>query len=154
MDGRLRLLPIGLALPVLALAGLAQAVELDPAVVTVTTPEQYQWRDPANKGPGNQVPLLGDGKTGHYVHITKWNKGHNFSRPHFHPNDRHFVVISGTWWLGSGEKYAPNSTVAASPGTYVFHKGKGIHYDGAKAEEVVIQVWGVGPDTSTAAEVK
>ena len=76
------------------------------------------------------------------------------SRPHFHQNDRHFVVISGTWWLGSGEKYDPDSTVPVGPGTYVYHKAKGIHYDGAKNEEVVIQVWGIGPDGSTPAEKK
>ena len=88
--------------------------------------------------------LFGDpSKAEPYVARIKWLPG-NMSRPHFHPNDRHFVVISGTWWLGSGEKYDPNSTVAAGPGTYVYHKAKGIHYDGAKTEEVVIQVWGMG----------
>jgi len=30
----------------------------------------------------------------------------------------------------------------------LFHGGK-VHYDGAKGEETVIQVWGVGPATST-----
>jgi len=29
------------------------------------------------------------------------------SRPHFHPNDRFFVVIVGTWWMGTGEKFDP-----------------------------------------------
>ena len=35
------------------------------------------------------------------------------------------------------------------PGTYVFHKAGGIHYDGAKDEPAVIQVWGTGPMTTT-----
>ena len=32
--------------------------------------------------------------------------------------------------------------------------GNKIHYDGAKDEEAVIQVWGMGPATSTPAERK
>ncbi len=129
--------------------------QANPAGVAVQTfkPSDIKWvRNAA--GTQERAVLYGDpSKAEPYVARIKWLPG-NMSRPHFHPNDRHFVVISGTWWLGSGEKYDPNSTVAAGPGTYVFHKGRGIHYDGAKTEEVVIQVWGVGPDTSTAAEVK
>jgi len=39
-------------------------------------------------------------------------------------------------------------------GSYVVHDAKKIHYDGAKGEERVIQVWGMGPATSTPAEKK
>lgn len=129
--------------------------QANPAGVAVQVfkPTDIKWvRNAA--GTQERAVLYGDpSKAEPYVARIKWLPG-NMSRPHFHPNDRHFVVVSGTWWLGSGEKYDPNSTVPAGPGTYVFHKGKGIHYDGAKTEEVVIQVWGMGPDTSTAAEVK
>ena len=67
------------------------------------------------------------------------------SRPHMHPNDRFILVISGTWWLGSGSNYEPEKTVPVKAGTYVFHKGGELHYDGAKAEPAVIQIWGMGP---------
>jgi len=33
--------------------------------------------------------------------------------------------------------------------SYVIHYGGKVHYDGAKGEETVIQVWGMGPATST-----
>jgi hypothetical protein len=39
-------------------------------------------------------------------------------------------------------------------GSFVTHFGKGIHYDGAKDEEVVLEILGEGPATSTPAEVK
>jgi hypothetical protein len=39
-------------------------------------------------------------------------------------------------------------------GSYVIHYANKIHYDGAKNEECVIQVWGMGPATSTPAEQK
>jgi hypothetical protein len=76
------------------------------------------------------------------------------SRPHFHQNDRYIYVISGTWWVGTGTKYDPDSTVPMSPGTYVTHYAKGIHYDGAKDADCVIEIVGMGPATSTPAEVK
>ena len=57
------------------------------------------------------------------------------SRPHFHPNDRFFVVISGTWWMGTGEKFDPDATVPAPAGSYKVHYAGTAHYDGAKDEE-------------------
>ena len=39
-----------------------------------------------------------------------------------------------------------------SAGSYVIHDANRIHFDGAKNEEVVIQVWGMGPATYTLVE--
>jgi hypothetical protein len=132
---------------------LGYAGQLNPRAVEVTKPADIKFvRNAA--GTQETAVLFGDPeKPGPYVVRLRWLPG-NMSRPHFHPNDRFFVVVSGTWWLGSGEKYDPNSTVPVGPGTYVFHRAKEIHYDGAKNEEAVIQVWGMGPATSTPAEKK
>ena len=121
--------------------------------VEFTKPEAIKWvRNAA--GTQERAVLFGDpDKAEPYVVRLRWLPG-NMSRPHFHPNDRFFVVIEGTWWLGAGEKFDPDSTVPVGPGTYVFHKGGDIHYDGAKKEAVVIQVWGMGPDINTPAEKK
>jgi hypothetical protein len=40
------------------------------------------------------------------------------------------------------------------PGSFVTHFGKQIHYDGAKDEEVILEIVGEGPQTSTPAEAK
>jgi hypothetical protein len=37
-------------------------------------------------------------------------------------------------------------------GSDVIHCGGKVHYDRAKSEETIIQVWGMGPATSTPAE--
>ncbi len=122
-------------------------------VVENVKPADIKWvRNAA--GTQETVTLFGDpSKPGMYVQRLRWLPG-NMSRPHFHPNDRFFVVIEGTWWLGSGDKYDPNSTVAAPAGTFVVHRAGEIHYDGAKDAPVVIQVTGMGPNTSTNAEKK
>jgi hypothetical protein len=121
--------------------------------VEVTTADKIKWVKNAAGTQENAV-LFGDPtKPGPYVMRLRWLPG-NMSRPHFHPNDRHFVVIEGTWWVGAGEKYDPESTVPVPAGGYVLHKAGAIHYDGAKKEPTVIQVWGMGPNTSTSAEKK
>ena len=53
---------------------------------------------------------------------------------------------------GPGLLGSPNSTVPAPAGSYVIHYAGKVHYDGAKDEETVIQVWGMGPATATPAE--
>ena len=45
------------------------------------------------------------------------------------------------------------ATVAAQA-SYVIHYGGKVHDDGAKDEETIIQVWGMGPATATPAEKK
>ena len=129
------------------------AADRDRNAVDVTPPGAIKWvRNAA--GTNEQAILFGDpSKPGPYVARIKWFPG-NMSRPHFNPNDRFFVVISGTWWMGTGEKFDPESTVPAPAGSYVIHYGGKVHYDGAKSEETIIQVWGIGPATSTPAETK
>jgi ChrR Cupin-like domain len=138
------------ALAVLPLVPAAYGADLDRSAVDFKTPAEIKWvRNAA--GTNEQAVLFGDpSKPGPYVVRLKWLPG-NMSRPHFHPNDRFFVVISGTWWMGTGETFDPASTVPAPAGSYVIHYGGKVHYDGAKDEETVIQVWGMGPATSTPA---
>jgi hypothetical protein len=133
--------------------GSVMSAELDPSAIKMTLPDKIPWVENERAGSAAAI-LAGDpSKPGIYVELTKWHAGH-MSRPHFHPNDRYIYVISGTWWVGTGTKYDPNSTVPMSPGSFVTHYGKGIHYDGAKEGDCVIEIVGMGPATSTPAEVK
>ena len=131
----------------------ARAGDIDRAAVDVKTPSDITWvRNAA--GTNEQALLFGDpSKPGPYVVRIKWLPG-NMSRPHFHPNDRFFVVLSGTWWMGTGETFEPARMVPAPAGSYVIHYGGKVHYDGAKNEETIIQVWRMGPATATPAEKK
>ena len=108
-----RLLALGLL--VLAVAVPAGA-QLDRTAVDFTVPADIKWvRNAA--GTNESAVLFGDPtKPGPYVARIKWLPG-NMSRPHFHPNDRFFVVISGTWWMGTGEEFDPNNTVPAPAGS-------------------------------------
>ena len=145
-----------LALGVVATAiavSAPRAADLDTKAVTYTLPDKIQWRD--NPAGTNQSAILdGDpGKPEPYAMLIRWKAG-NMSRPHFHPNDRFFVVLSGTWWVGTGSKFDPDATVPMPAGTTIVHYGNGVHFDGAKQGDTVIALHGMGPATSTPAEQK
>jgi hypothetical protein len=142
---------IGAALSAGMLAGgTAIAAELDPKAVIYKLPDQIEWK---GTGGNRSAVLTGDpSTTGLYIVINKWLKGNNFSKPHFHPNDRFITVLQGTWWVGSGHKWDPNNAVPMRPGTFVTHFGKQVHWDGAKDEDAVILIVGEGPATSTRVE--
>jgi hypothetical protein len=125
--------------------------DLNPAAIMIQHPNQIKW----TQGNGNATAILaGDpSKPGIYVELTKWYP-HHMSRPHFHPNDRYIFVVAGTWWVGTGTKYDPDSTVPVPAGSYVTHYAKQIHYDGAKDEECTLEIVGEGPATATPAEQK
>ena len=156
MSRTARVLPLAvfslLLLIVLIVSGGSHgAPGVDRTAVDWKTPAEIKWvRNAA--GTNESAVLFGDpSQPGPYVVRLKWLPG-NMSRPHFHPNDRFFVVLSGTWWMGTGETFDPESTVPAPAGSYVVHYANKVHYDGAKNEETIIQVWGMGPATSTPAE--
>ena len=147
-----RLVGAGIALATISLAALTataqQPQQLDPKVIAFKLPNQIEWKtNPA--GTNRSAVLQGDpNKPGPYAMLLQWLPG-NMSRPHFHPNDRHFIVVSGTWWVGSGPEFKPDATVPMPAGSSVTHFAKGVHYDGAKDEQATILVWGEGPATST-----
>jgi hypothetical protein len=128
------------------------AADLNPAALAYQLPNQIQWTTEGNGA--QQAVLAGDpSKPGLYVVLTRWT-AHHMSHPHFHPNDRFITVISGTWWVGTGTKFDPDSTVPLPAGTFVKHVGKQVHYDGAKDGDVLLEIVGEGPATATSAEVK
>src|SRR5262245_21737264 len=74
----------------------ASAAEPDPAVLSFKLPADLQWREsPTSPGLANAV-LYGDpNKPGPYAVRNRFLPG-AFSRPHYHPNDRFILVLSGT----------------------------------------------------------
>jgi quercetin dioxygenase-like cupin family protein len=98
-----------------------------------------------------QVVISGDPtKAGMYVVQNTFAPGRG-SRPHFHDQDRYITVIKGTWWVSLGPEsdvYDPSKMVAMKAGSFVFHPAFGHHYDGAKDEEAVVRIMGMGPVTT------
>ena len=107
-----------IALSIAVCPGAIRAAEqqLNPKAITIKLPDHIQWK--RNAAGTNEVAVLyGDPeKPGLHVQRFKWLPG-NMSRPHWHPNDRIITVIKGTWWLGTGEKFEPDTTVPVPTGS-------------------------------------
>jgi len=148
---RYTLLAAGIAL--LVSLGTVKATDLNPVAVKLQLPDQIKWVDNTAGGVSSALITGNPEMPGLYVQLVKWH-AHHMSHPHFHPNDRFIYVISGTWWVGTGTKFDPDSTVPVPPGSFVKDIGKQVHYDGAKDEDTVLEIVGEGPATITPAEVK
>ncbi len=137
-----------LSIAAAGLSAINAAESLNPKALAFKLPDQIPWKLNA-AGTAENAILYGDpDKPGLYVVMNKWLPG-NMSRPHWHPNDRVITVLKGTWWVGTGDKYDPASTVGMPAGTVVTHFGKEVHYDGAKDGEAWLLIVGEGPATST-----
>jgi quercetin dioxygenase-like cupin family protein len=123
----------------------------DPAAATIMLPDQIAWKD---HGSFRLASLAGDpDKPGLFVQMLTLLKGADFTRPHVHPGPLFTMVLSGTWWVGTGNKYDPaNLTVPLKPGTFVTHFGNRVHWDGAKDEDVTLLIIGEGPVTTARVE--
>ena len=139
------------ALGVGAARSTVHGADLDPKAISIQLPADIKWVKAANGG-SEQAVLAGDpAKPGLYVVLQKWLP-HNNSRPHSHPNDRYITVLKGTWWVNTGANYDPDGMKPVLPGSFVIHYGQEMHYDGAKDEECILQIVGMGPANNPPAQ--
>jgi quercetin dioxygenase-like cupin family protein len=112
------------------------------------TPDTINWIDYPGDGAKfgiKQAYIYGDpSKPGLYIIRLIFPPG-VMSRPHAHPETRIATVIKGTWWTGTGDKFDAASTVAVPTGGMMIHPAGKVHYDGARNEETIVQMMGIGP---------
>jgi len=131
-------------------SGEAEAGPIDPNQTFVVQANDVQFKPwqglPA--GSGEVAMMYGDlNKPGPYLVLMKWNPSW-FSAPHSYRTDRVCVVVSGTWWVNSGEDFTPVQAVPVQAGGFVLRHARTWHYDGVPAEgkePVIVAVFGIGP---------
>jgi hypothetical protein len=145
----LLLAPLLAALPATFFSDSAHAI--DPNETQVTLPDQYRWKPGLASAPAQSVetvPLFGaTDKAGSYVVLIKWHPGY-MSAPHTYVTDRLCLVLSGTWWVNSGENFEPEATVPVPAGGFVRRVAHTPHYDGVRKggkEPAVIGIFGQAP---------
>ena len=101
-------------------------------------------------GPPQTVIIYGDPtKPGLYVTRIRFSPGWK-DQPHWHPDvARTVVVLSGTFYFGSGETWDESKMKAYPAGTFYSEPPKSPHYTWAKDGEVIIQLTGIGPSGKT-----
>jgi hypothetical protein len=147
----LLLMPLLATLPGALVARSAEAAP-DPSMTIVKPPPELTWvkAECFPEKSVEQAPLWSrTSEAGLYYTLVRWHPGY-MSAQHWYETDRYCVVVSGTWWVASGDKFDPESTVPAPAGTFVRRVATTPHYDGVKkdgTEPAVIAICGIGPIT-------
>jgi quercetin dioxygenase-like cupin family protein len=135
-----------IAIFLVAPAALTQAdLKVDGKGFATLQAGEESWSEYPGIAGIHRMVVYGDpSKAGIYVIRAKFAPG-VMSMPHTHPEDRLATVIKGTWWSGTGPDFTPDQTVGMRPGAYMLHPAGEAHFDGAKEEEVIVQLIGYGP---------
>jgi len=144
-------LPFAALVPANLLAPSAAAAP-DPSMTATTLPQNHTWVTQAGF-PANSVESAAlwskTGEAGLYYTLVKWHPGY-MSAPHWYETDRYCVVVSGVWWVNSGDTFQPEGTVPMPAGSFIRRVARTPHYDGVRAdgtEPAVIAICGIGPIT-------
>ena len=108
--------------------------------------EDVDWKSfPAFPPSVRLAVIVGDpSKPGPYVIRVKMPGGERLM-PHRHPEDRIYTVISGVFYIGLGDQFAPDRLQAYPPGSVIVLPGDTPHFHWAKSGEYVTQVTAIGP---------
>jgi quercetin dioxygenase-like cupin family protein len=136
---------IAVAAAVAAISG-SQAQE---GAAVVKLPQEIEFKGPITGPPQTSVVYGDPTKPGVFVSRVKFSAGWK-DPPHFHPDSvRTAVVLSGTLYFASGDKWDESKFTAYPPGTFYSEPSKAPHYTWAKDGEVIIQITAIGPSGKT-----
>jgi hypothetical protein len=128
-------------------SSLAQvAVAADPAPLLLT-PEDLSWTAaPASLPPGALLAVLEGDPTGAGPFTLRLKLPANYRiPPHTHGgDDEQITVLSGTFYLGLGERPDPETARAFPAGSFLHLPATSAHYAFTRGE-VVVQLHGEGP---------
>ena len=71
---------------------------------------------------------------------------------HDHPDDRIATVVSGTWYIGFGDKFDETKLKALSPGSFYTEPPAEDHFAETRETAVMVQITGIGPTGTTYVE--
>jgi hypothetical protein len=130
---------------VLASTGLAGAQGV-PDKHAFISAKDLDWSPaPPSLPPGAKIAVLhGDpGKPGPFV-IRLMTPGRYKVAPHWHSQDEVLTVISGTLFIGMGDRYEPSTARGLQAGGFHYLPGRSHHYAYSR-KPTIVQISGTGP---------
>jgi quercetin dioxygenase-like cupin family protein len=137
----------------LAVAGFATAASVLADVPQIRATSQEIAAMPTVKpGAGTSgvasmrtTVLVGDPNRPGLYTIQIFVPPHTQIQPHHHRDDRSATVISGTWYIGYGERHDAAALKALPPGGFYTEPAGTAHFAATKDEAVVVRITGYGP---------
>jgi uncharacterized RmlC-like cupin family protein len=137
----------GAGLALVAVAMLAAADEGKTPLVY--TPAAIPWPADAQPGAVQMAVITGDPmRAGSYTVRYRLPAGLKLM-PHWHPDTREVVVLSGTFHYGYGETFEPAKLHTLPPGSFFTEPAGLPHFAWTRSGEVILQATGVGPTATT-----
>ncbi len=120
--------------------------QLDQAVFGAVLPEDVDWQPFPSFPPAARLAVVvGDpAQAAPYVVRVKLPSGVRLM-PHRHREDRVYTVMSGVFYIGTGERFDDRKLRAYPPGAVIVLPGGTPHFHWAKSGEYVTQVTAFGP---------
>ena len=109
-------------------------------------PDQIQWTQGKSTLPGGQsATIFGNpGKPGLY--ITRFKQPPDYKvAPHRHPEERVYTVMSGTFYIGFGDRFDASLLKAYPVGSVIVVPANASHFHWMRSGESVVQITGIGP---------
>lgn len=133
-----------------ALALLCAGAAFAASMPTIVISGQEHWNPGTGMMKGAQVAVLAGNpaKGGLYIVRVKVPAGAVFG-PHYHNETENVTVISGTLWVGLGDKMNKSAMKPLTAGSFVMVPAKLHHYAMTKTA-TVIDITGIGPETMMA----
>ena len=108
---------------------------------------EMKWKPSARVAGVETADLIGSGagaSSGYYVYRVKFPPKFKMDA-HSHPDERSYVVMSGTIYIGWGKKFDASLLKALPPGSYWVEPANVPHFLTTKDEAVVLHITGNGP---------
>ncbi len=107
----------------------------------IKIPDEIEFKG----APVSTAELYGDPtKAGLYVQRVKMPAGFKLP-PHWHPEERTEVILSGTLYYAFGDRWDESKLLALPPGSFFNEPPRIPHFAWAKDGEVMLQITGIGP---------
>ena len=130
-----------------AAAGFVHAQEVPPGVVLFDA-KKATFKSATPTGNPRADIIGDDAKPGPYVFIARPRPTGTQSaaaKPHTHPDDRTYTIISGTWWVGFGDKFDESKLIPLTAGSFYTEPAGVPHFVLVKDEGTVVKITGTGP---------
>jgi len=107
---------------------------------------EAKWSDaPAMLPPGAKIDVVQGDPGGTALYTARLNFPANYKIPaHSHPTDEHVTVLSGTLYMGTGDKLDPKGATALTIGGFALMPAKMNHYAYTKKATTIL-LHGMGP---------
>src|SRR5262245_56760514 len=142
---RMRMLPAVL----IAILAAVTPTFAQQAQHAMATPDDLKWVDAAPL-PGAKMAVVNGnpGQEGLFVYRFKLPANVKIP-PHFHKASESVTVLSGTFFVGLGEKFDQGSGKELPTGSFVFIPPTHPHFAWTGGQETIVQVHGYGPTDLT-----